>query len=71
MGEIPPFTHTLDHDNMSSLEVAYEKATIRFQGDDYADLRQIIARRIIAAAQSGERDPERLSSLALASLGLH
>jgi hypothetical protein len=49
---------------------AYEKGTDQFQGDRYADLREIIAKRIIVTALRGERDPERLCSSALASIDL-
>jgi hypothetical protein len=69
MSQVLPLAHSLDPDAAASVEIAYENLTDRFRGEHYADLRQIIAERLIAAARSGERDPEQLSSLALASLG--
>ncbi len=60
-----------DTETVSALEIAFDKATRRFQGEHYNDLRRIIATRIVAIAQSGERDPGRLYRAALASIGFH
>jgi hypothetical protein len=58
-----------DTETVSALEIAFDRATRRFQGEHYNDLRLIIARRIVVIAQSGERDPDRLYKSALASIG--
>jgi hypothetical protein len=58
-----------DPETTAALAIAYEKATNRFRGDHYTALREIIAKRIIAAAQTGERNPNRLCRSALASIG--
>jgi hypothetical protein len=58
-----------DNETTAALEIAYNKVFNRFPGDRYSDLRQIIAKRIIAAVQTGERDPNRIYTSALASIG--
>ncbi len=60
---------TFDPKTQEALATAYEKATDHFQGDRYIDLREIIAKRIVAAAKMGERDPNKLCRAALASIG--
>jgi hypothetical protein len=60
---------TFDPETQTVLAIAYQKATDRFRGNRYADLREIIAKRIIAVAQTGERDPSRLCRSALSSIG--
>jgi hypothetical protein len=60
---------TFDPETQEALAIAYKKATDRFQGDRYIDLREIIAKRIIASAKMGERDPNSLCRAALASIG--
>jgi hypothetical protein len=48
---------------------AYERAADAVQGIDQSrTLREIIARRIVAAAMRGETNPERLCEAALAAL---
>jgi hypothetical protein len=50
---------------------AFDAACADLQGSsDLSDfVREIIARRIIEAAKKGERDPMRLCSIAIASIG--
>jgi hypothetical protein len=73
MGQILPIAHpeiAFDADATAVLAQAYEKATGQLHGNGYTDLvREIIARRIIASALKGERNPDRLCTSALASIG--
>ena len=49
---------------------AFEAACADLQDSNLSDLvREVIAERIIEAAKLGERDPKRLSSIALAAIG--
>jgi hypothetical protein len=61
----------LDPETATAIKIAYSKATARFQGDRYSDLRKIIGKRLAAAAQAGERDPGRLCKTAMQSIGFH
>jgi hypothetical protein len=74
MAQIFQFPHpcvAFDPDDNAALSAAYDKATTPLNGRGYSELvREIIAKRIIAAALEGERDPDRLSAAALASIGL-
>jgi len=61
--------HSFDATATEALARAYENATASLgQSPGTATIREIIARRIIAAAMKGERDPDRLSEVALAAL---
>ncbi len=54
-----------------AVTTAYQRATDHLRRDSYTDLvRDIIAKRIIDAAQHGERDPDELCRSALATLGI-
>ena len=59
-----------DPETISVLEAAYEKArrSLHDKGQP-ALVQEIIAQRIIAAAQTGERNPEKLCETALTALG--
>jgi hypothetical protein len=49
---------------------AFDAACADLQDSNLSDLvREVIAERIIEAAKLGERDPKRLSSIALAAIG--
>ncbi len=61
----------LDPETTTAIKIAYNKATARFHGDRYSDLRRIIGKRLVAAAQTGERDPGQLWKIALQSIGFH
>jgi hypothetical protein len=71
MGQVIPLfdaQFVFDDEATSALGTAYEKASGQLRRDGYADLHGIIiAERIIEAARSGERDPDRLCAAALAS----
>jgi hypothetical protein len=72
MGQVLPFVHreaAFDLEATAILIAAYQTAIERF-GDRLqpAALREIAARRIIALATKGERNPERLCAAALATL---
>jgi hypothetical protein len=73
MGQILKFTipeAAFDPDTVDALAVAYEKATSQLRGQAYTDtVRELIAKRIIARAIKGERDPDRLCTSVLNSLG--
>lgn len=62
--------HAFDAEGTAILVSAYEQA-IRSLGDSgQPDLvREIIAKKIIAAAMQGERDPTRLCASALEGIG--
>lgn len=52
-----------------AMGVAFDAACVELQDSELPYLvREIIAERIIAAAKRGERDPERLRSIALAAI---
>jgi hypothetical protein len=54
----------------ANLATAYDRAIEQLRGDGFTELvREIIAKRIIAAALKGERDPDRLCASAIASIG--
>lgn len=60
-----------DPEVVASVTTAYQMATDQLRRDGYTDLvRDIIAKRIIDAAQHGERDPNELCRSALAALGI-
>jgi hypothetical protein len=49
---------------------AFDAACADLQDSNLSDLvREVIAERIIEATKLGERDPKRLSSIALAAIG--
>ena len=60
-----------DPQAIEALGAAYDKACQSLNDGGQAGLvRDVIAKRIIELAQSGERDPDRLCASALASLGI-
>jgi hypothetical protein len=72
MGEVIPLFRRLRASNLETtalLVVAYETAiaTLEAQGRSTM-MREIAARRIIAAASNGERDPRRLCAAALKTI---
>jgi hypothetical protein len=50
---------------------AYERALASFDTEPIKSVREVIAGRIIALAQKGERDPQVLCEKALAALDVH
>jgi hypothetical protein len=72
MGQVLQFLRhdrAFDCQTTTLLAAAYEKAVAGIEGRDNARiLREIAARRIIASASRGERDPDRLCDAALATL---
>jgi hypothetical protein len=72
MGQILQFIRpekVFDHETIAVLAGAYERAIsgLRARGQPEV-MREIVARRIIALAAKGERDPEHLYAAALAGL---
>ena len=68
---VPLFEKTdFDPETVNVLALAYEKArkSLHDKGQP-ALVQEIIAARIIAAAKTGERDPDRLCETALLALG--
>jgi hypothetical protein len=59
-----------DPETIEVLAAAYEKArrSLHDRGQPQI-VRDVIAARIIAAAQAGERDPDKLCEMALTALG--
>jgi len=74
MGSILPFIepgHAFDPESIQVLSAAYDRAMRELHDNGQPVLvQEIVARRIIQLAARGERDPERLSETALASLGV-
>jgi hypothetical protein len=57
-------------EDTANLAAAYDSAIEQLRGDGFTELvREIIAKRILAAALKGERDPDRLCASAIASIG--
>ena len=73
MGQVLPFVRreaAFDLEATAILIAAYQTAIQRVgDGRHPAALREIAARRIIALATKGERNPERLCAAALATIG--
>ena len=63
-----PFSQTsFSPEQTHIMGLAYERVCLTLPGNGYATiLKEIIARRIIEAAQRGELDPQRLCNEALA-----
>ena len=60
----------LEPETVDILTRAYEKARRSLHDKGQPNIvQEVIARRIIAAAQSGERDPDKLCEAALIALG--
>jgi hypothetical protein len=60
-----------DPEATNVLSIAYEKAIEQLRGDGFTDLvRDEVARRIIEAAMSGDRNPDRLCTTAFALMGV-
>jgi hypothetical protein len=73
MGEILLFSRpekSFDPEATAALGAAYEKAASQLRGDGFTEfVRRVLAQRIIAAAATGERDPDRLCTSAFSALG--
>ena len=74
MGSILQFIepgHAFDSESVQVLSAAYDRAMRELHDNGQPVLvQEIVAKRIIQLAARGERDPERLSDAALASLGI-
>jgi hypothetical protein len=72
MGQILPFSRrekAFDADATAVLIAAYERAMVAIEGRNHPGvMREVAARRIIALASKGERDPDRLCAAALATI---
>ncbi len=72
MGKVLPFSRAeraFDSDTTAVLVAAYEKATAEIEVKGLPKImREVAARRIIALASKGERDADRLSMAALATI---
>jgi hypothetical protein len=61
--------HTFDAEATAALIAAYDKAIKELHDRGQPELvREVIAKRIIAATAAGERDPRRLCEVGLAGL---
>jgi hypothetical protein len=49
--------------------MAFDAACKHLDGDGQAKVKELLAKRILKAARSGERDPERLCAIALDEQG--
>jgi hypothetical protein len=68
---IPPRSYAFDPEATNALAMAYVNAIRRLRRDGFTDLvRDEVARRIIVAASTGERNPDRLCASAFASMDL-
>lgn len=74
MAEILQFIrpdNSFDPETLTILAAAYDKAVAGIHDRDQSKVvREVVAKRIIALAMKGERDPERLCQSALAAVGL-
>lgn len=72
MGQTLPFCRrekAFDPDTTTLLIAAYERAIVVIERRDHPRvMRQVAARRIIALASKGEREPDRLCAAALATI---
>lgn len=71
MAEILHFVRpgtSFDPETISLLAAAYDKATAELH--ERKPAREVVAKRIIALAINGERDPDRLYKSALLALGV-
>lgn len=75
MAEILQFIrpdNSFDPETLTILAAAYDKAVAGIHDRDQSKVvREVVAKRIIALAMKGERDPERLCQSALAAIGLN
>lgn len=63
--------NAFDPETTALLSAAYDKAIAALHDRGQPEIvREIIAKRIIALASKGERDPERLCAAALTAIGL-
>ena len=65
-------TSAFDPEATQTLCLAFDKAcSIVAERDRSEFVKELIARRVIALAERGERDPDRLAEATTSSLGLH
>jgi hypothetical protein len=65
------FDQVFDAEATRNICLAFDKACARLREQCQPEyIKDLIARRVIALARRGERDPERLSEATLSSLGL-
>src|SRR6478609_7743693 len=65
-------TRAFDPENTQSLCIAFDKVYSTIAERNRSEfVKELIARRVIALAERGERDPDRLAEATTASLGLH
>ena len=72
MGDVTPLFREANFgpEDIAALSAAYEKARRALHDKGQPDIvNEVIARRIIRLAKTGERNPERLAASALAALG--
>jgi hypothetical protein len=61
-----------DPDDIKRMSEAYERALVKLAVADRNDpFTETVAQEIIVVAQTGEKDPERICSLAIEQLGAH
>jgi hypothetical protein len=71
MGKILPFfrrEEAFDTESTTALALAYDSAVALIDSSQPDVMREVVARRIIALALKGERDPARLCAGALATV---
>jgi hypothetical protein len=65
-------TRAFDPEATQTLCVAFDKVCSTIAERDRSDfVKELIARRVIALAERGERDPDKLAAATTSSLGLH
>ena len=72
MGDVTPLFREANFspEDIAALSAAYEKARRALHDKGQPDIvNEVIAKRIIRLAKTGERNPERLAAAALAALG--
>ena len=63
------FSEAFDAEATSAICLAFDRTCHSVQGTPSDYLKELIAKRVIAIARRGEKDPDRLAEATLSSLG--
>ena len=63
------FSEAFDAEATTAICLAFDRTCHSVQGKPSDYLKELIAKRVIAIARRGEKDPDRLAEAALSSLG--
>ena len=68
--QFPKCETCFDDDEAAKIVLAFDRACSELRDKGQLDMREIVARRLIAIASSGECDPKKLCERAMISVGL-